>query len=80
MSPSAEFARAGRLFARYFPVGIQRAQLEAIHRLPHSPILHVRSHYEKLSATPFEVWANDYDYGMSGHCGFIDELEKEEVK
>lgn len=80
ISPSSVLNKIA-LFWRYgATAGIQRAKLRAIHRLPYSPILHIRSDYENLSRTPFEVWANDYDYGMSGHCGFIDQFESEEVK
>lgn len=77
--PSSVWSKLGLEFMHGATTGIQRAKLKAIHRLPYSPIIHIRSDYEKLSRTPFEVWENDYDYGMSGHCGFIDELAKEEV-
>lgn len=80
IKPSSVWRKFGLEFMHGSTTGIQRAKLRAIHRLPYSPILHIRSDYENLSRTPFEVWENDYDYGMRGHCGFIDQFESEEVK
>lgn len=44
-------------------IGIQKGKLDSIHRLPFSPIIHIRSDYAELSRTPFEVWCDVYDYG-----------------